>query len=96
MALLTGQGTLYDADQNEIAAVAYRIEREPVPDSPIWDWGGTLTFDDADVLSEADTYVLEIEDGTRGEIELKPTGGADGSAREVAFTGIGAFAQSGP
>ncbi len=95
MAVLTGQGTLYDTDQNEIAAVAYRIEREPVPDSPIWDWGGQLTFDDDDVLPEPGSYVLEIEDGTRGQIELKPVGATAGGAREVAFSGVGAFAQSG-
>ena len=95
MAELAGHGTLYDADQNEIAAVAYHIVREPVPDSPIWDWGGALTFDDDDVLPESGTYVLEIEDGTRGDIELKPVGATAGSAREVAFTGIGAFAQAG-
>ena len=95
MAHLTGNGTLYDADKNEIAAVAYRIEREPVPDSPIWDWGGALVFNDDDVLPEAGIYVLEIEDGTRGEIDLKPVGATAGSAREVAFDGIGAFAQSG-
>jgi len=94
MAELTGQGTLYDAEQNEIASVAYRIEREPIPDSPIWDWGGALLFNDDDVLPEVGTYVLEIEDGTRGEIELKPVGATAGGAREVAFAGIGVFAQS--
>lgn len=96
MAELEGHGTLYDGDENELAAVAYHIVRTPTPDSPIWAWGGDLTFEDEDVAIEPGCYVLEIEDGTRGEIDLKPSGAADGSARTVAFEGIGAFAQAGP
>ena len=86
---LTGHGMLYDADENEIASVAYRIERSAVEGSPLPAWGGELTFEDEDAVLEAGAYLLETEDGTRGEITIEPAGATAGGARQVAFTGVG-------
>ena len=90
---LTGHGTLYDTDENEIASVAYRIERTPAEGSPVPTWGGELTFEDEDAVLALDpgTYLLETEDGTRGEVEVEPAGAAEGDARHVAFRGHGVF-----
>ena len=90
MALLTGDGTLYDTDDNELAAVAYRIEHEADEGEPIVAWGGRLTFD-ADVSLEPGRYVLEAEDGTRGDVEIEPAGADSGAGGQVLFTGVGVF-----
>ena len=90
MAQLSGNGTLYDTDDNELGAVAYRIEHDAPPDGPIVEWSGELTFEE-DVPLEPGRHVLETEDGTRGDIEIEPAGATSGGARQVAFTGIGVF-----
>ena len=92
---LTGHGTLYDADDNELSAVAYHIRREADPGTPVAGWGGELTLEDEDALLEPGMYVLETEDGTRGDIEIAPVGATAGGARQVAFTGVGVFAALG-
>ncbi len=86
---LTGNGTLYDADENELGAVAYRITHEGMADAPIIEWAGELTFVEEDAMLEPGTYLLETEDGTRGEVEIDPSGTTSGEARQVTFTGIG-------
>ena len=86
---LTGNGTLYDADENELGAVAYRITHEATDGTPIVDWGGELTFVEEDAVLEPGTYLLETEDGTRGEVEIDPSGTTSGGARQVTFTGLG-------
>lgn len=90
MAVLTGNGTLYDPDDNELGAVAYRIEHEAEAGDPVLAWSGELTFEQ-DVPLESGRYTLETDDGTRGEVEVEPIGATDGGARQVAFTGIGVF-----
>ena len=89
---LTGHGTLYDTDDNELSAVAYRIHREADPGAAVAGWGGELTLEDEDALIEPGRYVLETEDGTRGDVEIEPAGATAGGARQVAFTGVGVFA----
>ena len=91
MATITGNGTLYDADDNELGAVAYRIEHDGGPGEPIVVWSGELNLEPetADVPLEPGRYILETDDGTRGEIELSPTGAASGAIGQVAFTGAG-------
>ena len=93
MAVLTGSGTLYDADDNELGAVAYRIEHDAGPDQPIVSWDGELSFeaDVPDVPLEPGRYVLETDDGTRGDVEIEPAGATSGAAGRFAFTGIGVF-----
>ncbi|MDP9357058.1 MAG: hypothetical protein M3R02_17580 [Chloroflexota bacterium] len=86
---LTGHGTLYDGDENELGAVAYRITHEGTDGGPIIAWAGELTFVEEDAVLEPGTYLLETEDGTRGEVEIDPSGTTSGGAREVTFTGIG-------
>ena len=86
---LTGNGTLYDAEENELSAVAYRIEHEGEVGAPVLNWSGELTFADEDVTLEPGTYLLETEDGTRGEVVIAPAGATSGGARQVAFTGVG-------
>lgn len=93
MATLTGTGTLYDADDNELGAVAYRIEHDAEPGAPILDWSGEINLEPetADIPLEAGRYVLETDDGTRGEIDLSPAGAASGAQGQIAFTGAGLF-----
>ncbi len=60
---LTGHGTLYDGDENELGAVAYRITHEGTDGGPIIAWAGELTFVEEDAVLEPGTYLLETEDG---------------------------------
>ena len=90
MAVLAGHGTLYDADDNELGAVAYRIEHDAGPDEPIVTWAGEVAFE-ADVPLEPGRYVLETDDGTRGDVEIEPAGATSGAAGRFAFRGIGVF-----
>ncbi len=89
MTTATGIGTLYDADENELGAVAYRIEHEAGPDESALTWAGELNLEPetADVPLAPGRYQLELEDGTRGEIELEPFGASSGAVGQVAFTG---------
>ena len=91
MAVRTGSGTLYDADDNELSAVTYRIEPAGDGEGPILAWSGGLELprETPDVPIEAGRYRLELEDGTRGEIELEPAGATSGAGGEIAFTGVG-------
>jgi len=89
MAEMTGIGTLYDGDENELGAVAYRIDHEHGGDGPIIDWKGELNLqpETADIPLEPGRYTLELEDGTRGDIDLEPFGASSGAVGQVAFTG---------
>ena len=90
MATLTGSGTLYDADENELGAVAYRIEHEAAPGEPVLAWAGEVNFEAVpDVPLEPGRYLLETEDGTRGEIEVEPAGATSGAEGQIAFVGVG-------
>ncbi len=90
MATLVGSGTLYDADDNELGSVAYRIEHDAAPGEPVLDWSGEVNFDSLpDVPVEAGRYRLELEDGTRGEIDVQPAGASSGAEGQIAFTGAG-------
>ena len=93
MAVLQGSGTLYDADENELGTVAYRIEHDAEPGEPIVTWAGELELEAEvpDVPLEPGRYVLEIDDGTRGEVEIEPAGATSGAAGRFAFTGLGVF-----
>lgn len=90
MADVTGQGTLADADGNELGAVAFRIRHDGDPAAPVRDWRGDLEFAD-DAALEPGAYVLAAEDGTRGDVEIEPVGSTAGGARQFAFTGIGVW-----
>ena len=85
--ILTGQGSLYDADDNELSSVADVIEAEAELEEPIVAWSGQLTLppDVADLSLDPGRYLLAIEDGSRAWIDLAPTGAAAGD--ELAFTG---------
>jgi hypothetical protein len=85
--ILTGQGSLYDADDNELSSVAYLIEAEAELGEPIVDWSGRLTLPPGVAESPLGPgrYLLETEDGSRGWIDLAPAGAASGD--DVAFTG---------
>jgi hypothetical protein len=93
MTVLTGHGTLYDADENELGAVAYRIEHDAPPGEPILTWAGELNLepDVPDVPLDPGRYVLELDDGSRGDVELEPAGASSGAEGQIAFTGIGVF-----
>jgi hypothetical protein len=90
--ILTGQGALYDADDNELSSVAYVIEADAELGEPIVVWSGQLTLppDVADLALEPGRYLLEIEDGSRAWIDLAPTGAAAGDAS--AFAGASVLA----
>ena len=88
MATLIGSGTLYDEDENELSTVAYRIDHGAEEGEPILSWTGELNMDAAtDVALEPGRYLLELEDGTRGLIEIEPTGSASPGEGQVAFVG---------
>ncbi|MBA2519342.1 MAG: hypothetical protein H0V24_06730 [Chloroflexia bacterium] len=88
MATVSGDGTLYDADENELSPVRYRIEHEAPPEGPIVSWAGEVNFDTVpDVPLEPGRYLLVLEDGTRGEIEIAPAGGASAGDGQIAFSG---------
>jgi hypothetical protein len=85
--ILTGQGSLSDADDNELSSVAYVIEAEAELGEPIVVWSGQLTLppDVADLSLDPGRHLLEIEDGSCAWIDLAPIGAAAGD--ELAFTG---------
>lgn len=88
MATLIGSGTLYDEDENELSTVAYRIEHQADAGDPIVAWAGEINFDAApDVALEPGRYLLVLEDGARGLIEVEPTGAATAGDGQMAFTG---------
>lgn len=90
MATMRGDGTLYDADENELSTVTYRVEHEAAPGEPIVAWAGEINFDTVpDVPLEPGRYVLILEDGTRGEIEIEPAGAASAGEGQIAFNGVG-------
>jgi hypothetical protein len=84
----TGEGTLYDTSDNELATVAYKVEPQS-PDAA--EWGGKLFFAHDDTVVDAGLYVLELEDGTQVDIDLAPAVDPDG--REHDFKGVGTFGQ---
>lgn len=89
MATLIGSGTLYDEDENELSPVSYRIEHAAEPGEPILVWGGELNLDGStDVALESGRYLLVLEDGTQGMIEIEPTGAASAGDGQVAFAGV--------
>jgi len=94
MATRTGTGTLYDADENELGAVAYQLSHDAEPGSPVLAWRGELNLETetADVPLAPGRYLLELEDGTRGEIDLEPFGASSGAVGQVAFTGAAPLA----
>ena len=88
MATLIGSGTLCDENENELSPVSYRIEHDAEPGEPILAWSGEINLDGAtDVALESGRYLLVLEDGTQGLIELEPTGAASAGDGQVAFTG---------
>ena len=90
---LTGHGTVYDMDDHEVGAVAYQISLSGSAggSAPVVDWSGVLTFQGEDALIEPGPHVLELDDGSRAEIEIEPAGATGGGAGQVAFTGLGVF-----
>ncbi|HEY7036675.1 MAG TPA: hypothetical protein VH482_35435 [Thermomicrobiales bacterium] len=84
----TGEGTLYDTDDNELATVAYKVEPQS-PDGA--EWGGQIFFAHEDTVVDAGLYVLSLEDGTQIDIDLAPA--VDSEGREHAFKGVGTFGQ---
>ena len=96
MATVTGVGTLYDAEENELGTVAYQIEHEAGPGEPVLAWGGEVNFEAVpDVPLEPGRYLLETGDGTRGEVEIEPAGAASGLEGQIAFRGVGVFGAPG-
>ena len=90
----TGEGTLYDPDNNQVAtSVAYRIEPGPTVGEDETTWGGGLFFANEDEIVDPGLYVLELEDGTEVDIDINPLSAADGDPRQVTFRGIGSFGQ---
>jgi hypothetical protein len=87
----TGEGTLYDTDDNELATVAYVVRPISTPMSDSGEWGGELEFPDSTVNVEPGRYVLSLSDGTLVDIDIAPLGSADGDPRRVEFTGVGTF-----
>ena len=83
----TGEGSLYDADDNELSPVAYLIEGEAEPGEPVVAWSGRLTLppDVGELSLDPGRYLLQFEDGSRAWIELAPTGAASGD--DIAFEG---------
>jgi hypothetical protein len=84
----TGEGTLYDTDDNELATVAYKVEPQS-PDGA--EWGGEIYFPYEDTVLDAGLYVLSLEDGTQIDIDLAPA--VDTEGRQHAFKGVGTFGQ---
>jgi hypothetical protein len=85
----TGEGTLYDPDDNELATVAYRIDL-PHAGGRAGQWSGELFFPDETMMVDPGLYVLATEDGTRSDVEvLPPIGGGD--PRQRRFIGVGSF-----
>lgn len=92
MPVLTGSGTLYDADENELGTVAYRIDHEADPGDPVLAWSGEVNFDTTpDVPLEPGRYLLETGDGTRAEVEISPSGAGSGAEGQIAFVGVAVF-----
>src|SRR5690349_20655549 len=61
----TGEGSLYDADDNELSPVAYLVEGEGEPGEPIVAWSGRLTLPLAvgELSLDPGRYLLQFEDG---------------------------------
>ena len=90
----TGEGTLYDTDNNELATtVAYRIVPGPTVGRDETTWGGELFFRFEDEELGPGLYVLALEDGTRVDIDIDPRTVADGDPRQVSFKGVGTFGE---
>jgi hypothetical protein len=90
MPVLTGSGTLYDADENELGTVAYRIDHEADPGDPVLEWSGEVNVDSSpDVPLAPGRYLLETGDGTRAEIEIAPAGAGSGAEGQLPFVGVG-------
>lgn len=90
MATLVGTGTLYDGDENELGTVAYRIEHEAGPGEPVVGWAGEINLASVpDVGLATGRYLLELEDGTRGEVEVEPAGAGSAAEGQNAVTGVG-------
>lgn len=83
---LTGDGTLSDADENELASVTYRIDALVADGS---EWGGEIYFPREDSFIDAGQYVLTLDDGTQVDIDLDPA--VDTEGRLHTFKGIGVF-----
>jgi hypothetical protein len=84
----TGEGTLYDTGDNELATVAYKIEQQS-PDGA--QWGGEIYFPHEDTALDAGLYVLGLDDGTQVDIDLAPA--VDPEGRQHTFKGVGTFGQ---
>jgi hypothetical protein len=84
----TGEGTLYDTDDNELATVAYKVESRS-PDGA--EWGGRVFFPHEDTVVDAGLYVLSLEDGTQIDIDLAPA--VDTEGRDHDFKGVGTCGQ---
>ena len=84
----TGEGTLYDTDDVELATVAYRVTSQS-PDGA--EWGGEIYFPHEDTIVDAGLYVLSLEDGTQIDIDLAPA--VDTEGKQHAFRGVGMFGQ---
>jgi hypothetical protein len=60
-----GTGTLYDVDEKEtLATIAYRIYRNPATEQKREEWWGGFSL--SAPLAELEEYLLELEDGRRG------------------------------
>ena len=90
----TGEGTLYDVNDVEVAtSVAYRIEPGPRVGENEQTWGGALFFPNEDEEIDPGLYVLALENGTRVDIDVNPRSVQDGDPRNVTFRGVGSFGQ---
>lgn len=87
----TGEGTLYDIDDNELATVTYLVRSISTPEGDLGGWGGELVFPDSTVTVEPGRYVLSLSDGTLVDIDIAPLGSAGGDPRRVEFSGVGTF-----
>jgi hypothetical protein len=87
----SGEGTLFDTDDNELASVAYRVRPFSIEESGQSDWGGEISLPDSTMTIEPGMYILTLDDGTPVDIDVAPLGSVDGDARHFEFTGVGAF-----
>jgi hypothetical protein len=87
----TGEGTLYDTDDNELATVAYRVAPISPEGADVHEWGGEIFFPDSTMVVEPGLYVLALEDGTQMDIDVAPPGAAGGDSSTLEFTGVGTF-----
>lgn len=87
----TGEGTLYDPDDYELASVAYRFGSISRPDADENQWGGAIVFSDSSMLVQPGLYVLALADGTQVDVDVARAGAANGDANALGFTGVGTF-----